>query len=103
MFSGIDWAVNGGAVLLLAGVVTALLSGRLIPRRTHESQIKSIKEVADLWKTAAENQNKALTVMAPAVEKLVKYAETTDAALTGLRRAVDEIAGDKAGEANAGP
>jgi gas vesicle protein len=95
--SGIDWIVNGGIVV---GIITALLFGRLIPRRTHDSQIKNIKEVADLWKTSAETKEKALAVLVPAVDKLVKYAETTEAALTGLREVVDEIKRDRTGGAD---
>lgn len=89
--TGVEWVISGGGIILLVGVVLALVTGRLVPRKTHETQVQGVKEVADLWKTAAETKEQTLSVLIPAVEKLVKYAETTDAVLTGLRQAVDDI------------
>lgn len=89
--TGVEWVISGGAIILLIGIVVALVTGRLVPRKTHETQIAGVKEVADMWKTANETNTKTLAVLAPAVEKMVKYAETTEVALTGLRAIVDEI------------
>lgn len=98
--TGVEWVISGGGIILLVGVVLALVTGRLIPRKTHETQLNGVKEVSDMWKTASEDYKKTLAVLTPAVEKLVKYAETTDAVLTGLRQAVDEIARKERAEGN---
>lgn len=93
--NGIDWVINGGAIGLLVGVVTALLLGRLIPRRTHDSQIKGIKEVADLWKSAAETKEKTLATVIPLLEMIKENDQATAAMISGIKTVVEEIARQK--------
>jgi hypothetical protein len=78
-FAGIN-PVQGGATVLLALVVLWVLSGRLIPRRTHEDALSD----RDNWRTAFLESEAARRVEHEQVEELLEMAKLGGHILTAL-------------------
>lgn len=78
-FSGIS-PVQGGATVLLALVVLWVLSGRLVPRRTHEDALAD----RDNWRNAFLNSEAARKVEHEQVGELLEMAKLGGHILTAL-------------------
>jgi len=76
---GID-PVQGGAAALLALVILLILTGRLIPRRTHEDVISD----RDNWRSAFLQSEAARRVEQDQKEELLEMAKLGGHILTAL-------------------
>lgn len=66
--------------LLLGLLVLAIITGRLVPRRTHEDSLHD----RDQWRAAHMVSEQARQVSADQVEELLEHARTTDAFIRSL-------------------
>jgi F0F1-type ATP synthase membrane subunit b/b' len=89
--------IQGGAVGVLFFVILAIVTGRLVPRKTLEDLIAErdahiAREVArgDEWHRAAEAQDARNDVLSRQVDKLLDSAQTTNALIEGLKKASQE-------------
>ena len=76
---GID-PVQGGAAALLALVILLILTGRLIPRRTHEDVLAD----RDNWRSAFLQSEAARRVEHDQTEELLEMAKLSGHILTAL-------------------
>jgi hypothetical protein len=69
------WAPQTGAVGLLLAAVWAVLTGRIVPRSTHDE----VRRDRDVYRAAAETALKANVEQAASVAKLTSTVETLTA------------------------
>lgn len=89
---------QGGAVGALTLVVWAIVTGRLLPRRTVEeilkdrdSRIATEQARGDEWRRAAEAQDARNDVLARQVEHLLEATRTTNTLIEGQRQASERL------------
>lgn len=96
---GVPWSLlgQGGAAFILAGVVWAIITGRLVPRKTLEDlvserdkRIAAEAARADEWHKAAEAQDARNDILSRQVDQLLDAARTTNGLVDGLKRAIQE-------------
>ena len=95
---GID-PVQGGAAALLALVILLILTGRLIPRRTHEDVIAD----RDNWRSAFLQSEAARRVEHDQTEELLEMAKLGGHILTALPRPGKADEGEVAADARMDP
>lgn len=90
---GVD-PIQGGAAGLLALVILLILTGRLIPRRTHEDVIAD----RDNWRSAFLQSEAARRVEHDQTEELLEMAKLSGHILTALphpgKAAEEEVTAD---------
>lgn len=86
--------VQGGAVGALTFVVLAIVTGKLLPRRTVDDMLKERDRAiateqarGDEWRKTAEAQDARNDLQARQIEHLLEATRTTNALIEGLRRA----------------
>lgn len=80
-------AVTTGSPWVFIGVIIfAIISGRLIPRKTLEDRMRDKAEQIDQWRNAYENADKARTIQAEQLDKLLDQGRTTNVLLAALPR-----------------
>lgn len=89
--------VQGGAVTVLTLVVLAIITGRLIPRRSlddvradRDARIAEERARGDEWRAAAQAQDARNDLLSQQVAQLLDTARTTNALIEGLRQASQE-------------
>lgn len=89
--------VQGGAFGVLILVVLAIVTGRLVPRRSLEdvradrdARLADEKARGDEWRAAAQAQDARNDVLTRQVEQLLETARTTNALIEGLKQASQE-------------
>lgn len=89
--------VQGGAVAVLTLVVLAIITGRLIPRRSlddvradRDARIAEERARGDEWRAAAQAQDARNDLLSQQVAQLLDTARTTNALIEGLRQASQE-------------
>ncbi len=65
-----------GAVAIVALVVLMILTGRLLPRSTHESQLAAANRRGDEWKETADLRGKLITEQSAQITTLVEATKT---------------------------
>lgn len=74
----------GAMILVVAWLV---FTGRLVPRITHEEQLRDLRTERDRWRTVAEENAKQVTALLPAAQASTSFIEATmKAALSTERR-----------------
>lgn len=89
--------LQGGAAGVLLIVVMAIVTGRLVPRRSLEdvradrdARIAEEKARGDEWRAAAQTQDARNDVLTQQVGQLLEAARTTNALIEGLKQAYQE-------------
>lgn len=89
--------VQGGATAVLILVVLAIVTGRLIPRRSLEdvradrdARLAEERARGDEWRAAAQAQDTRNDLLSTQVGQLLDAARTTNALIEGLRQASQE-------------
>jgi hypothetical protein len=89
--------VQGGATAVLILVVLAIVTGRLIPRRSLEdvradrdARLAEERARGDEWRAAAQAQDTRNDLLSQQVGQLLDAARTTNALIEGLRQASQE-------------
>ncbi len=92
--------VQGGAVSVLIAAVLAVMTGRIVPRRTLEdvrtdrdARLAEEKARGDEWRAAAQTQDARNDLLSQQVGQLLDAARTTNALIEGLRQASKERRG----------
>lgn len=87
LFGGVT-VLQGGAGALLGLTILAILSGRLVPRRTLTDQQKETER----WRSAFENAEQARAEQAEQIRELAEVGRTTNAMIAALpRRRSDDL------------
>lgn len=92
--------VQGGAVGVLALVIVAIITGRLVPRRVLEdvradrdARLAAEKARGDEWRAAALAQDERNDVQASQLNQLLDASRTTNALIDGLRKVSEQRTG----------
>jgi hypothetical protein len=80
-----QWGPDAVAIGLLAWVIWAILTDRLITRRRHEETMKD----RDYWRDAHSTSEGTRSIMASQVERLLANSEVTNQVLTSLKKAAE--------------
>jgi hypothetical protein len=92
--------VQGGAAGVLIVVVLAIVTGRLVPRRSlddvrtdRDARLAEEKARGDEWRAAAQIQDARNDLLSQQVGQLLDAARTTNSLIEGLRQASKERRG----------
>jgi hypothetical protein len=92
-----QWGPGGGVFALAIAGGWAILSGRLISRRTHLDRVTDLKEriiqigeERDSWRQAHETSEGTRRILAEQVEKLITMGTVTNQMLTSLKSEAKE-------------
>ena len=76
-----QWGPDALITSIVAGVMWAILTGRLVPRST----LTDMRQDRDYWRTAHETSEGTRRIMAGQVERLLANSEITNQVLTALK------------------
>lgn len=86
--------IQGGAVGVLILVVLAIITGRLVPRRSvddvradRDARLAEARARGDEWRAAAQTQDARNDLLSEQVAQLLDATRTTNALIEGLRKA----------------
>lgn len=85
----LPFITNGGAIGVLAWVFWSLLSGNLIPRKTHEKALEESNSRAQTWKEVAETYKNSLEKKDEVVPAQLASANTVEKLAEALRTLTD--------------
>lgn len=74
----------GGWLLTIVSVLWLMLTGRLIPRSTHEERVNDYKQQVAEWRQKAEADGARADLYAANHEKLLKGIQTSNALIRSI-------------------
>lgn len=77
-----DWAPSGGAVAMLGAVVWMILTGKLVPGRTHDRIVADKDAQISEWRATAEKVGAQRDALLDAAHTTVKVVEAAADAAT---------------------
>jgi hypothetical protein len=80
-----QWGPDAVAIGLLAWVIWAVLTGRLITRR----QLEDTKQDRDYWREAHTTSEGTRSIMAQQMQRILGNADVVNQVLTSLKKAAD--------------
>lgn len=77
--------------MFVLAVLYAILRGSLVPSRTVDARISEMKQVAAMWKEAADANKQLVAEMLPLVREGLENDKLTINLVNGLKQAVERL------------